>query len=109
LAKFSTKESKVAKLFAKHIKFKDAVETCSKTRMTFGVGTPHRIFDLIEDGALSVSRLKRIVVDASYIDQKKRGILDMKETQTPLIKLLTREELKERYGAKEKGIQLIFY
>lgn len=33
LRTFETKESKVAKLFAKHIKLKDAIETCSKTRL----------------------------------------------------------------------------
>lgn len=33
-----------------------------------------------------------MVVDASYIDQKKRGILDMKELHEPLIKLLLRKE-----------------
>jgi protein CMS1 len=96
-------------------------------RMTIGVGTPLRISSLLDEGqsttkpeiflitanalvgALSAKHLKRIVVDASYIDQKKRGILDMKDTQPPLIKLLTRADFKERYGAKEKGIHLMFY
>jgi protein CMS1 len=56
-----------------------------------------------------VEHLERIVIDASHIDQKKRGILDMPETQEPLITLLNRKELKERYSLKDKGIQLIFY
>lgn len=77
--------------------------------MNFGVGTPARISDLLADGALSTSNLKRIVIDASYIDVKKRGIMDMKETQVPLAQLLGREELKSRYGQEEGGIELVFY
>jgi hypothetical protein len=57
----------VAKLFAKHIKISEAIEMCKTTkyvlvsalytskaytqkRMTFGVGTPKRIADLLDDG-----------------------------------------------------------
>ncbi|KAF2427588.1 hypothetical protein EJ08DRAFT_592794 [Tothia fuscella] len=109
LRTFESKDSKVAKLFAKHIKLKEAIETCSKTRMSIGVGTPHRIADLLDDGALSSKHLKRIVIDASYIDQKKRGILDMQDTEPPLIRLLTRPALTELYQAKENGVCLMFY
>jgi len=109
LRTFSTKQAVVTKLFAKHIKLMEALETCRKTRMTIGVGTPQRVFDLLEDGALSATHLKRIVIDASHIDQKKRGVLDMKDTQPPLMKLLNRSELKERYGVKKQGVQLVFY
>lgn len=38
-------------------------------------------------------------MDASHIDIKKRGVLDMKETLIPLLKLLSRKEFKERYGS----------
>ena len=74
-----------------------------------GVGTPQRVNDLLEDGALSAKHLRRIIVDASYIDQKKRGILDMKETQMPLVNLLTRKDLRERYEDDEMPTKLIFY
>jgi protein CMS1 len=60
-------------------------------------------------GALQIDRLERIVVDASHIDQKKRGILDMKETQVPLVVWLGQQEFRERYAAKSGGIQLLFY
>lgn len=40
----------VAKLFAKHIKLKDAIEFVKKTRMNFGVGTPSRLIDLFSAG-----------------------------------------------------------
>ena len=60
-------------------------------------------------GALSVENLKRIVVDASHIDQKKRGVMDMKETMVPLVKWLARKEFKERYTEEENSVDLLFY
>lgn len=53
LSKFKSKDVVVAKLFAKHIKMKEAIETVKQTRMTIGVGTPQRLIDLIDDGAYS--------------------------------------------------------
>ncbi len=60
-------------------------------------------------GALSSTYLERILVDASHIDQKKRGILDMKETQIPLVQLLTRKELKGRYSESDAKVELLFF
>lgn len=96
--------------------------------MGFGVGTPVRLIDLIDSGALDsflslvsamlltgalgalkLTEVKRIVIDASHIDQKKRGIFDMKEIYLPLLKLLTRSELRERYGAKKDKIQILAF
>lgn len=48
-------------------------------------------------------------MDASYIDQKKRGVLDMKDTMMPLAKLLTRQEFKDRYVDADKPLALLFY
>ncbi|KAK1758523.1 U3-containing 90S pre-ribosomal complex subunit-domain containing protein [Echria macrotheca] len=107
--KFQKKGNPVAKLFAKHFKVEEQVSFLQKTRTGVAVGTPQRLIDLIENEALSIASLKRIVVDASHIDQKKRGIVDMRETHMPLVKLLTRKELKERYSDPAKPIDLIFY
>ncbi|KAF2090337.1 hypothetical protein K490DRAFT_35371 [Saccharata proteae CBS 121410] len=110
LRKFETKDTKVGKLFAKHIKIKEAIEFCKKTRMNIGVGTPQRLSALLEDaGALSANGIQRLVVDASHIDQKKRGIMDMKDTHIPLVDLLIRDHFKARYGETEKKLQLLFY
>ncbi|PNS19615.1 hypothetical protein CAC42_7459 [Sphaceloma murrayae] len=109
LRQFQTKDAKVEKLFAKHIKLKEAIETVKRTRTNIGVGTPQRIIDLLDDGALKSASLHRIVVDASYIDTKKRGILDMRETLVPLMNLLNRPEFRERYGAETGKLQLLFY
>jgi len=60
-------------------------------------------------GALKLDKLERLVVDASHIDQKKRGIMDMKETMIPLARWLSRAEFKERYADPERPLQLLFY
>jgi protein CMS1 len=65
--------------------------------------------ELTNPGALSSKELQRIVIDASHIDQKKRGVLDMRDTLQPLVKLLSRKEFKERYGASGGKLELIFY
>jgi protein CMS1 len=49
------------------------------------------------------------VVDASHIDQKKRGVMDMKETALPLARWLSRPEFKERYVDDETRLDLLFY
>lgn len=59
--------------------------------------------------ALSVDNLKRIVVDVSHIDQKKRSIVDMRETMMPLARFLSRAEFKERYTDPDNRLDLIFY
>ena len=64
---------------------------------------------LILIGALCSKQLERIVVDASHIDQKKRGVLDMKDTLLPLVTLLARKEFKERYDRSERMLEVIFY
>ncbi|TKA71122.1 hypothetical protein B0A49_03121 [Cryomyces minteri] len=91
LRKFQTKDAMVAKL------------------ISIGIDTPQRLIDLLNNGSLSTAHLERIVIDASHIDRKKRGIFDMKDTQLPLVQLLARDVLKGRYGASEKKIDLVFY
>ena len=108
MKKFKPKEGLVAKLFAKHIPLKEAVKTVTENRINIGIGTPQRIIDLLQSGALKSSSLERIIVDASHIDMKKRGILDMQETQVPLVDLLTREEVKAGFE-REKPLQLLFF
>jgi protein CMS1 len=58
---------------------------------------------------LATDRLERVIIDASHIDQKKRGILEMGETQIPLAKWLNRPALKERFGATSDAVDLLFY
>lgn len=107
--KFSGKDNAVAKLFAKHMKVEEQVTFLKNRKSGIGVGTPARLIELIENGALSLGNLQRLVVDASHVDQKKRGVMDMKDTMMPLAQFLTRPEFKERYGDEEKPLALLFY
>ncbi|OJJ43421.1 hypothetical protein ASPZODRAFT_136280 [Penicilliopsis zonata CBS 506.65] len=109
LRAFQTKESIVGKLFAKHIKLEEAKQFLERARIGLGVGTPQRLSDLIDSGKLKLDHLERIVIDGSHIDQKQRGVFDMKETHLPLLQLLTRSELRDRYGAKQKRIQILVF
>ncbi|EDU50294.1 hypothetical protein L13192_08142 [Pyrenophora tritici-repentis] len=92
LPKQGVKAPNVAKLFAKHLKLPDQIAHLKRSKVDYGVGTPDRLTALLQDGALSTVNLKRVVVDVSYIDQKKRGILDMKDLHEAVIKLLLRKE-----------------
>ncbi|POR38832.1 Protein cms1, partial [Tolypocladium paradoxum] len=107
--KFSGKDNTVAKLFAKHMKVDEQVAFLKNTKTGIGVGTPARLMELIDDGALSLDNLKRLVVDASHIDQKKRGVMDMKDTMMPLARFLVRGDFKARYADAKKPLALLFY
>ncbi|KAI1246585.1 csm1-like protein [Eutypa lata] len=107
--KYQKKGNSVAKLFAKHIKIEESTQFLKTHRTGIAVGTPKRLGDLVENGSLSLDNLERLVVDASHIDQKKRGVLDMKDTMMELARWLTRREFKERYTDSEKPLQLLFY
>lgn len=109
LRKYQKKGNTVAKLFAKHIKMEEAVSFLQNNHTGVAVGTPVRLMDLLDNGALSVKNLKRIVVDASHIDQKKRGVMDMRETALPLARWLARPEFKERYVDDANPLHLLFY
>jgi protein CMS1 len=77
-------------------------------RIDFGVGTPDRLIALLEDGALSTANLKQVVIDVSYIDMKKLGILDMKQLHEPLVKLLLRKEFVGEDGQGGEGLFLFY-
>lgn len=64
---------------------------------------------LISTGSLCTERLERIVVDCSHIDVKKRGILEMRETQIPLTQFIGQKEFMERYSAESQHIDLLFF
>ncbi|KAL1959603.1 hypothetical protein VTO42DRAFT_1638 [Malbranchea cinnamomea] len=109
LRQFQNKNCTVAKLFAKHIKLSEAKEFVKKTRIGIGIGTPVRLIDLVDSGELKLDDLKRIVIDGSYIDQKKRGIFDMKELHFPLLKFINRADLRARYSSQENKVQILVY
>jgi len=91
------------------MKVEEQVAFLKNRKTGIGVGTPARLMELIENGALSLDNLQRLVVDASHVDQKKRGVLDMKDTMMPLARFLVRDEFKERYVDEKKPLALLFY
>jgi len=66
-------------------------------------------FVLTRTGALSTKALRRVVLDASHIDQKSKGILELKDTHMPLMRLLALPSLKDMYDKEDEGTQIIFY
>ena len=91
---FGSEENKISKLFAKHMKLPQMVDYAKKTRFGIGAGTPKRLEDLITDGALKIEKLKRVVVDASYTNEKKATIFDEKDGFDQMVSLLNNEKLK---------------
>lgn len=95
--KYGTEDSKIAKLFAKHMKLEEMVQYVQKTRFGIGAGTSARIQRLIEEDALKVDSLKRIVLDSSYLDEKKRTIFSDRDAFVQLLNLVNLETLKLRF------------
>jgi protein CMS1 len=78
-------------------------------RIGIGIGTPQRLIDLLEKDAMKTKNLKRIVIDGSHLDQKKRSIFDMKELLDPLIKLFSVQPIKDRLDGDEKRIKVLVF
>ncbi|KAF2648672.1 hypothetical protein K491DRAFT_698725 [Lophiostoma macrostomum CBS 122681] len=109
LPKQGVKNPNVSKLFAKHMKLAEQATTLKKNKIDFGVGTPDRLSALLDNGALCTANLQRIIIDVSYIDQKKRGILDMRELHEPLLKLLLRKEFVGNDDAEDENELFVFF
>ena len=105
---FKTESSAVGKLFAKHIKIEEARSFLEGTRVGVGVGTPERCKALVESGHLRVEELKKLVVDGSCVDQKKRSIFDIKEVFVPLLELLAVKEIRARLE-DEAGMEILVF
>ncbi|KAB0341817.1 hypothetical protein FD754_018743, partial [Muntiacus muntjak] len=87
-------DSKVMKLFAKHIKVQEQVKLLEKRVVHLGVGTPGRIKQLIKQGGLHLNPLKFLIFDWNWRDQKLRRMMDIPETyfgylETPLCKIFS--------------------
>jgi len=71
-------------------------------RIGIGIGTPQRLLDLLMKDVMKTKNLKRIVIDGSHLDQKKRSIFDMKELLDPLVRLLSTHPISDRLEAGDK-------
>ncbi|XP_076974727.1 protein CMSS1 isoform X2 [Tamandua tetradactyla] len=81
-------DSKVMKLFAKHIKIQKQVKLLEKHVVHLGVGTPGRIKELIKQGGLNLIPLKFLVFDWNWRDQKLRRLMDIPEIKKEVFELL---------------------
>ncbi|KAM9320352.1 protein CMSS1 [Gastrophryne carolinensis] len=81
-------DTKVMKLFAKHIKLKDQIKLLEKSVVHLGIGTPGRIKALIEQEGLSLQSLKFLVLDWNWRDQKLRRMADIPEVKKEMVELL---------------------
>jgi len=104
---YGSKDNKIAKLFAKHMKLKDHIKYVEKTTFGIGAGTAHRIETLIEKEVLKLHDLKRVVIDGSYVDEKQRTIFTDRDAFLPTLSLLNLEQLKLRLVSGETEI-LVF-
>ncbi|XP_023414810.1 protein CMSS1 isoform X1 [Loxodonta africana] len=86
-------DSKVMKLFAKHIKIQEQVKLLEKRVVHLGVGTPGRIKELVKQGALDLNPLKFLVFDWNWRDQKLRRLMDIPEIRKEVFELLEMEVL----------------
>jgi protein CMS1 len=78
-------------------------------RIGIGIGTPQRLLDLLEKNVMTTLNLKRIVIDASHLDQKKRSIFDMKELLDPLVRLLSTHLILDRLEAGDKRTRVYVF
>ncbi|KAF3821408.1 hypothetical protein GH733_010986 [Mirounga leonina] len=100
-------DSKVMKLFAKHIKVQEQIKLLEKRAVHLGVGTPGRIKELIKQGmkrgtdmptqnwdfplppsGLNLNPLKFLVFDWNWRDQKLRRMMDIPEIRKEVFELL---------------------
>lgn len=110
LVVYNNSESKVGKFIAKHMKLKDNVKYLEDHKVGVVVSTPQRFSDLVEQGDLKSGSLKRIVVDASHQDEKKRTILNLQEVSSALLRLLNLPAIKSRYGStlKDRVVIMVY-
>ncbi|XP_014441433.1 protein CMSS1 isoform X1 [Tupaia chinensis] len=81
-------DSKVMKLFAKHIKVQEQVKLLDKRVVHLGVGTPGRVKELVKQGGLNLNPLKFLVFDWNWRDQKLRRMMDIPEIRKEVFELL---------------------
>ena len=109
LTVFNSAESKVTKYFASHMKLSKNVEFSKSTKVGIAVGTPHRLKQLIQENAIKVSSIERIIVDGSYQNEKKYTIFDLLESFKAMLELLNITEVKARLLDDDDKLQVMVF
>jgi hypothetical protein len=76
LAPFSIR---AVKLFAKHMEMKDQIEQLENHSFGFAVGTPHRMLQLAQQGALSFEHTQLVVLD-TFVNPKQFAVYTLPDT-----------------------------
>ena len=99
----------VAKLFARHFKLSEHIEYVKKTYISIAVGTPGRMKALVEveNEGLKLDKLRYLIIDANYVDGKKRTIFDIPETVKDLFGITMHEDLRKRIA--DDKVRVVFY
>ena len=106
---FASSESKVGKYFAKHMKLNANIEFSKNSRVGIAVGTPGRLKELVENDAIRVESLQRIIIDGSYQNPKKYNIFDMEDSFKPMLGLLNIREVKSRLLDDDDKLQTMIF
>lgn len=86
---------KIGKLFAKHFKLVEQIEMLSKENYPIVIGTPNRLNKLIENGALSLHRVKIVLMDYTN-DAKQFNLLTLPEVKNDFYEFFYNHVYKER-------------
>jgi U3-containing 90S pre-ribosomal complex subunit len=97
---------RVTKLFAKHTKLQDQQRDLRSNPSHIAVGTPKRIADLLENGALDTSRLLFLLFETSFVSPKNFNVLEQNETRRDAVSML-KEHLLARIAAQECKVVLL--
>ncbi|PWN33856.1 uncharacterized protein FA14DRAFT_190969 [Meira miltonrushii] len=92
----------VAKLFARHFKIDEQKAFLEASICPLAVGTPQRLQDLLTNG-LDLQKLRCIIIDATWTDQKQRTMLDTIETRQALFSMLACPEFQARLHGKSSS------
>ena len=60
-----------------------------------------------EGGALKFEKLRYLVIDANYVDGKKRTIFDIPETVRDLFGIIVHEDIRKRIA--DDKLRVVFY
>ena len=96
---------RVAKLFSRHIKPEEQAASLAAGPVCVAVGTPARIDKLLSMSALSLSRLRLLVLDCGR-DVKQRSMLDIPETRRDTWQLW-RTHLAARIASGDTRVALV--
>ena len=81
--------TRVAKLFARHLKAPECAQALKQSTFQIGVGTPNRLVKLLKDfpDALVMRNLEVCILDTTYRDKKTLGILQLDDVRRDLVAL----------------------